>query len=220
MSPATLPRFPSLDLDARRIAATSATIAVHVLAFMLLLAPMQGAPPKEFVDKNEPIFVEEKIVKPIDPPPPIDRIITRTPPPPTQQPQVMEQLETAPVDTLIAATETTDSTEGEIGPPVEVIDIGPPPSGPQILAVSYGPAPSYPLAALRAGIEGRVILRIEVDATGAPVDGRIERSSGSTLLDRAALKLVLAKWRFVPATYGGQPIAATALVPVDFVINE
>jgi periplasmic protein TonB len=217
MSPATLPRFPALDLDARRIAATSATIAVHALAFMLLLAPMQWSPPTDIAGPVDPIIVEDvkPPVIPPPPPPPI-RDVIRTPPQPTQQTQVMEQLEIAPVD--IALTNTTDSTEGEIGPPV--IDIGPPPSGPQVLAISFGPAPNYPIVALRGGVEGRVILRIEVDANGVPIDGRIERSSGSTLLDRTALKFVIAKWRFVPATYGGQNIAATALVPVDFVINE
>jgi periplasmic protein TonB len=220
MSPATLPRFPSLDLDARRIAATSATIAVHALAFMLLLAPMQWSAPAAVTEPDDPIIVEETRPPVIPPAPPILVQPIRTPPPPTQQPQVMEQLDVAPVDIALTTTDITDSTEGEIGPPVETFEIGPPPTGLQQLAVSFGPAPNYPIQAIRSGIEGRVMLRIDVDANGVPIDGRIEKSSGSTLLDRAALKFVLAKWRFVPATHGGQNIAATALVPVDFVIND
>jgi protein TonB len=92
-------------------------------------------------------------------------------------------------------------------------------SGPVELTILEGPTPPYPVQAIRQGITGKVVLRIEVDANGRPVDGRIERSSGSRLLDQAALKFVLAKWRFVPAQSGGQAIASTALVPIDFSLD-
>ena len=257
MSPATLPRLPALDLDARRIAATSATIAVHLLALMLLLAPMQYSPPAPIDEPNEPIWFEEKPIIKIDPPPVPPREITRTPPAPTQQPPVMEQLVeevkescsaavldgpeivyvlrvpthkimrtnlgAEPIDTLIADTAITDSTEGEIGPPVEVIDIGPPPSGPMPLATRIAPAPDYPTVALRQGVEGRVVLRIEVDAGGVPTGGSIERSSGSNLLDRTAIDVDSTGCGGTAATnntFGEGRLDATALVPVDFVINQ
>jgi protein TonB len=220
MTSATLPRFPTLDLDPRRIAATSATIAVHLLALMLLLAPMQSAPPKVDVDVDPPVVIieEKKLPKPI-PPPPIIRQVTRTPPRPTTQPPVMEQLKPEAVDTLVTPSDSANDDDGDIGPPVEITGSDPP-SGPQILTILSGPTPTYPISALRQGIEGRVILRIEVDANGVPTGGIIETSSGSRLLDREALKFVLAKWRFVPAMYEGHPVAATALVPVDYVINQ
>jgi protein TonB len=62
-------------------------------------------------------------------------------------------------------------------------------------------------------IEGEVILRVEVSATGHLISVTIARSSGNDILDQAAL-LVVRHWRFSPATRGGEPIAGTAEVPI------
>jgi protein TonB len=43
----------------------------------------------------------------------------------------------------------------------------------------------------------------------------VARSSESALLDQAAVTAVQ-KWRFVPATQNGTPIAAQVMVPVVF----
>ena len=221
MSPATLPRFPALDLDYRRIAGTSATIAVHLLALMLLLTPVQWSPPTEQIEETPPyVPYEEKVPEPIVPPPePQPREIVRTQSAPRTPPIVMEQLESAAIDQEVDLSAQADTDAIEDGAGGDDFEIAPP-SGPQRLAVSFGPAPPYPMVPLRQGVEGRVILRIEVDANGVPTGGVIENSSGSRLLDQAALKFVVAKWRFVPAMHQGQPIAATALVPIDFVLNQ
>jgi protein TonB len=49
---------------------------------------------------------------------------------------------------------------------------------------------SYPEAARRRGTEGTVRLRLSVTADGKLEAARIEESSGSPLLDRAAIRLV------------------------------
>jgi protein TonB len=49
---------------------------------------------------------------------------------------------------------------------------------------------SYPRAARRAGIEGTVQVRFVLDAEGRIADAAVERSSGATVLDRAALALL------------------------------
>ena len=51
-------------------------------------------------------------------------------------------------------------------------------------------------------------------------DGSVERlelaqTSGNRDLDRAALEAVR-RWRFKPATQGGQPVVADVIVPLDF----
>jgi len=205
---------PLHDVDAKRIAATAFAIAVHVIAFMLLLAPMESTPPVATVEPPPiEIFYKEKDPPPIPQPPRDER-----PRPVTQAPPVR-----API---VEAPPVINETPGPMDIPYEPMeqtpvetDFGQPPSGPIALAVLESPAPVYPAIAIRQGVTGKVVLRIEVDATGKPVSGVIEQSSGSTLLDKVALKAVLARWRFVPAQHGGQPVAATALVPIVFSLD-
>jgi len=204
------------EIDPKRVAATAATIAVHLLALMLLLAPVEWTPP-QFTE--EAVITVEDWKKPIIPPPP--------PPPPVREvvrrPDAVRPQPTQPVEFPPVIHETQgamdyvapDVTETET---VDSFEIGPP-AGPVTLAILEGPAPRYPGRAIQMGITGKVILRIEVDAEGRPTSGRIETSSGSSLLDRAALDTVLKKWRFVPAQQNGQPVAATALVPIIFALD-
>lgn len=79
--------------------------------------------------------------------------------------------------------------------------------------------PDYPAAAVRAQEEGTVIVRVSVDASGAPTDVGIARRSGSRDLDRAALNAVR-KWRFSPAIKDGKKVASVVEVPVDFKLQE
>lgn len=60
------------------------------------------------------------------------------------------------------------------------------------------PKPPYPAAARRFNLEGTVILRVMVKASGAPETVRIGQTSGAAVLDDAALAAVKG-WRFVPA---------------------
>lgn len=77
------------------------------------------------------------------------------------------------------------------------------------------PRPVYPMLARRQGIEGRVLIRVAVRQSGQVGDVDIARSSGSSLLDDAALRAVR-RWRFHPALRSGQAITATITVPVVF----
>lgn len=81
------------------------------------------------------------------------------------------------------------------------------------------PRPRYPYAARLRGEQGRVVLRVEVDAAGAVRAVSIEASSGSRRLDRAALRAVR-RWRFAPATAGGRPVPGEVLVPITFRLTE
>lgn len=60
------------------------------------------------------------------------------------------------------------------------------------------PLPPYPSEARRRGIEGNVMLRVEVSERGQPNLPRIESSSGSSSLDRAAVDWIRARWRWEP----------------------
>lgn len=88
------------------------------------------------------------------------------------------------------------------------------------IAYETATPPAYPIQALRAGVQGTVLLKVLVDATGKPVQVLIERSSGSRALDDAARRHVLAAWRFHPAFQGGHAIAAWAVIPVRFNLDR
>jgi TonB family protein len=79
------------------------------------------------------------------------------------------------------------------------------------------PAPYYPQAARKGGIQGKVFLNVLVKADGTPSTVEISRSSGSKILDVAALDAVK-QWRFIPAKRSGQVVAANVIVPVEFKI--
>ncbi|MBZ0156171.1 MAG: TonB family protein [Alphaproteobacteria bacterium] len=49
---------------------------------------------------------------------------------------------------------------------------------------------SYPFAARRRGVEGTVIVSVKVNGTGDLIENRIQRSSGSPVLDESALSLI------------------------------
>lgn len=88
------------------------------------------------------------------------------------------------------------------------------------IAYETATAPDYPIQALRAGIQGTVLLKVLVGASGQPVEVMVARSSGSRVLDDAARRHVLATWRFHPATRDGHAIEAWALVPVQFKLDR
>ena len=80
-------------------------------------------------------------------------------------------------------------------------------------------APRYPREEARAGVQGRVILRILVGIDGRPLAVTIDKSSGNRVLDRTAREHVLKTWIFKPAMRNGQPVQAYGLVPMDFTMQ-
>lgn len=59
----------------------------------------------------------------------------------------------------------------------------------------HNPQPEYPAAARRHGIEGTTLLALTVDAGGNVTDVRLGATSGSRLLDEAAVRAAR-RWRF------------------------
>jgi protein TonB len=77
--------------------------------------------------------------------------------------------------------------------------------------------PVYPADALRAGIEGRVVLRVKVDADGRVDTLEIDKSANWPSMDQAAIAAVRL-WRFIPARRAGVAIPFEILVPIRFSI--
>jgi len=102
--------------------------------------------------------------------------------------------------------------------PVPVANAVPTPAR---FSASYlqNPVPRYPLAARRAGEQGTVTLKVLVSVDGLPRRVEVEKTSGASRLDAAALDAVR-RWRFVPARHGAAPIESWVLVPVVFRLEE
>lgn len=81
------------------------------------------------------------------------------------------------------------------------------------------PRPPYPLAARRLGLEGKVVLRVEILESGSVAQVLVARGSGHDMLDQSALQAVK-QWRFVPARKGGEAVSASVEVPISFRLEE
>lgn len=118
----------------------------------------------------------------------------------------------SPVTTIVPKVPTTSAAVGSSNGAAGESDA--------TIAYETATAPDYPIQAVRAGIQGSVLLKVLVSATGQPIEVVVQRSSGSRLLDDAARRHVLAAWRFHPAMRNGHATEAWALVPVHFRLDR
>ena len=189
------------------------TVALHgvVLAALLSYAPARSAilgvapimvdwivpaqsapriePPRE-LPKPKPVKIVPKPVEPppvaVLPPQAVSPMVVSEPPPP---------------------------------PPAEPVAVAPAPVAvtPPIFNADYldNPAPVYPTLSRRMHEEGRVVLRVFVNARGGADDVQVSNSSGHARLDDSARETVR-RWKFVPAKRGSEAVPAWVLVPVSF----
>ena len=77
----------------------------------------------------------------------------------------------------------------------------------------------YPRIAKTERWEGTVILLVSVAPSGRPDEITIERSSGHTVLDNAAIDTVT-RWTFYPAKDGNVPIHSIVKIPIEFGLSK
>ena len=68
------------------------------------------------------------------------------------------------------------------------------------------------------GEQGKVVLRVLIDAQGVPQQVELKQSSGYERLDQQALETVQ-RWRFVPGKRNGVPEAMWNVVPIQLVLE-
>jgi len=189
----------------------------QVTRFVRSQVDIELAPP---VPTEEPKIKEPEPV----PPPPTDRPVVRTE---THAPVAAA----APVE-LPDNSNLPSSDEGLLPPtppstgtpgPAPVLAPPPPPPPPPAPVIQareganykHNPRPAYPKIALREEWEGTVVLRARISATGHVESVTVQKSTGHSVLDDAALATAKT-WTFDPATQGGQPVAGTATFPIAF----
>jgi protein TonB len=77
----------------------------------------------------------------------------------------------------------------------------------------------YPAELSRAGIEGRVVLRVEVTADGTVGKVTVHQSSHWPALDESALAAVRT-WHFTPARRAGVRVPVVVLQAINFKIER
>lgn len=76
--------------------------------------------------------------------------------------------------------------------------------------------PVYPPMAKMAHLQGQVVIRMTIDTNGVPV--QVETVSGQEVFKGSAADAAR-QWRFAPAMQNGQPVAATFLLTLNFVLR-
>lgn len=127
-------------------------------------------------------------------------------------PKLVETAPPAPPAAADAMATTPDGSEGTAAAGTNATALAP---GDRPVPLEGQPPPRYPAAALRRGDSGTVVVRVEVDASGAPAGVALVKRSGSRELDRAAMESVR-HWRFRPAQQQGQAVAGSLEIPFDF----
>jgi TonB family protein len=106
---------------------------------------------------------------------------------------------------------TAGETEPVVLPPVEVRAWYP------LVPARYRstPRPAYPEDARQEALEGTALLAVQVLTDGRVGDVSVKTSSGSTLLDDAAVRAVK-RWTFDPARRGPRAVDSLVDVPISF----
>jgi protein TonB len=214
-------RFPFGKLDFTRISAEAGAIAINGAALLLLLAPLSmHVPPQE--ERSETLYLPV-LPRELPPPPPRPRPVEITPPRSVPVTPTVPQRIEVPQPPIL-----DESLPGDMAAdPVEVAKVDPglndaitQPLAGAHLEYLAAPPPRYPIEAIREALTGTVTLRVLVDVDGRPLEVQVEHSSGHRVLDAAARKQVLGKWRFKPAVDNGRAVQAIGLVPVVFSLNQ
>jgi len=107
-----------------------------------------------------------------------------------------------------AEVRTYASPTGRYVPPYKVTKL------PEILREVKA---DYPEEARKLGLEGQVMLRLTIDATGKVVRARVIKKAGNGF-DEAALEAVR-KFAFKPGTEGGEPVVTELTYTYTFLLD-
>ncbi|OGT18926.1 MAG: energy transducer TonB, partial [Gallionellales bacterium RIFOXYB12_FULL_54_9] len=129
---------------------------------------------------------------------------------------------------LVAETAVVLPNEPIAPPPVQapVPVIAAPALPPQVVTLSGELSvscperlpPTYPPFSIRLNEQGKVVLRVELDAVGRISNVSFKTHSGFSRLDEAAVNAVKT-WRCKPAIRNGVAVPAVALQPFDFILE-
>ncbi len=214
---------------AARFGGLGISICCHLLLLLIPLslatqAPRKNYPPVEMVMTLAPLPMEPapQPAAPPRPEPPKPKVVPK--PRPQPRPVVTEPVEAktfipqpvAPPQPAVAKAPPRPSAgSGTPGPPGPVVaDFGSA-SGPAFLRRVL---PVYPEMAKRLGKEGRVVLRLHLDARGNLQ--RVEVVEGAGYGFEEAAIAAVKQSSFRPAMVQGEPRACIARLPIKFALKN
>lgn len=213
-------------------------VLLHVLGFMLMgnsdSAPVKDITPPQVIEVS---WINDQSTRPISQPAAKPQVQPQKPQPkaaqparPVQKNQLIHQQQQAPSasETIAPETQPQPQPQPQQSTPVstnntasaatnvQAQDDSEPLSLPHLNAEYLdNPPPRYPAQSKQHGEQGRVLLRVFVNAEGLVEQLTLRKSSGYERLDEAALDSVK-QWRFAPAKRGQQAVSAWVVVPVSF----
>lgn len=212
----TVNAFPAAHaFNSPRSWAMAIIVLIHLGFFWVLTAGLTRSisifpsPPTvaKFIDPADPVR----------PPPraPVDPVIEQrlyvpTVPTPTA-PQTDDSTAPRVTTDVPPDPQPTIRTEPTARTPVEVL--------PEIDPRRGLSEPMYPAMLIRQGVEGTVILSVQVLENGHVGEVRIDQSSGNKRLDESAIREAR-RWKLLPGTRDGVPVVFWKQIPITFRIQD
>ncbi|WP_294394112.1 energy transducer TonB [uncultured Sphingomonas sp.] len=177
-------------------------IPTHAKPLRIELVPVEIAPPPPPpASSPQP---QRVAATPIVAPP----AIVQVPTPPSPVEVSPAPLPVAPT-VVHAAAPGPETAPSPTPPPMEIGTLSAMPGNPPL---------KYPAAARMRRQEGVVRLRLLVGTDGRVADISLAQSSGSDLLDKAAMEVVR-RWRFHPPTRDGAAVEGVGIFPATFKLS-
>jgi len=137
---------------------------------------------------------------------------------PNPPPRETRPAEKAQVDAPQVSTRTRERGDGVLRPPTEVDAVPPgvslPGNGVSLPRILQSAKPVPTLDALRAKVEGTVLLQAVVRTNGVASDISVVRSLEPALDDRAIV--AVKQWRFAPGERAGQAVPVLVQIAIPF----
>lgn len=199
------------------VAALHALVAVGVVDMMNDKTLSMPSLPDDLT-----VFMQPEPVRPPDPPIEPPTVLPQVSPPPIVVPKIDIEVPPPPIDNPLRATtevapvqEPARPAQAEVAPPTTPSTSTNTNAGTMRSAVLADAkscvTPNYPATAARNGETGTVTLALLVGLDGRVTGSRVQKSSGSRDLDRAAVS-ALSLCQFKPAMNNGVPEAGWAQI--------
>lgn len=207
MSTSPLVRAP------RQAAVLAAIAGLHIAVFVLIVA---GLAPRLLMQETPgpiSVFLPPPPPAPLEPAPrmpgPVDRDMPSLPMPPVEWPTFDK-----PAETVAPEAGPLDGAAGR-GPDLPVAELRAPRLKSRDGRLAALVESCYPAASRRLGEEGRVVVRLDIDAAGRVSAWNYVERSGFDRLD-AAVDCVVRRLVFHPGRRDGEAVSASVHLPIVF----